>query len=76
MQFARIQSDRGCPECGIAELALERGGHDHVDLEMFAGDRQPSNLELVEEIVELCRKVGREPMRWEDCASYLDFPNR
>ena len=62
-------------ECGIAELALERGGHVHVGLEMFAGERQPSNVELVEEVVELCRKVGREPLRWEDCASYLGFPS-
>ena len=63
-------------ECGIAELALERGGHIHVGLEMFAGERQPSNVELVKEVVDLCRKVGREPLRWEDCASYLGFPHQ
>ena len=43
-------------ECGIAELALERGGHIHVGLEMFAGERQPTNVELVEEVVELCKQ--------------------
>ncbi len=62
-------------ESGIAELALERGGHIHVGLEMFAAERQPTNVELVAEVVELCQKVGREPLRWEDCASYLDFPS-
>lgn len=61
-------------ECGIAELALERGGHIHVGLEMFAAERQPTNVELVEEVVNLCRKIGREPLPWEDCASYLEFP--
>ena len=60
-------------ESGIAELALERGGHIHVGLEMFAAERQPTNVELVAEVVDLCQKVGREPLRWEDCASYLDL---
>ena len=43
----------------IASLALERGGHLRVGLEDHAGDRQPSNAELVAEAVALCAEVGR-----------------
>lgn len=44
---------------GVARHALERGGHLRVGLEDYAGDRTPSNLELVEEAVALCAEVGR-----------------
>jgi 3-keto-5-aminohexanoate cleavage enzyme len=38
-------------ECGIAELAIERGGHIHVGLEAFGGSRTPTNPELIREVV-------------------------
>lgn len=44
---------------GVARHALERGGHLRVGLEDYAGDRCPSNLQLVEEAVALCAEVGR-----------------
>ena len=44
---------------GLAKLALEMGGHVRVGLEDYAGERTPSNLELVEEVVELAQKAGR-----------------
>jgi uncharacterized protein (DUF849 family) len=43
----------------LARLAIERGGHVRVGLEDFAGPRQPSNAELVREIVAIAREVGR-----------------
>ena len=43
----------------LARLAIERGGHVRVGLEDFAGSRQPSNAELVREIVAIAREVGR-----------------
>jgi uncharacterized protein (DUF849 family) len=46
--------------CGMARLALERGGHVRVGLEDYAGERQPANAELVGEVVDLARRVGRE----------------
>ena len=46
-------------ECGLARLALERGGHVRVGLEDYAGPRQPTNVELVAELVGLCAQVGR-----------------
>ena len=52
------------------------GGHVHVGLEMYEGDRQPTNLELVEEVVALCREIGRPTMRWYEVPSILGFPSR
>ena len=60
-------------ECGIARLALERGGHLHLGLESYAGKRQPTNAELIREAVALCREVGREPLAWNRVAEYLGF---
>ena len=42
--------------CGIAELALRRGGHIHVGLEAYTGPRQPTNAELVAEVVALAER--------------------
>jgi 3-keto-5-aminohexanoate cleavage enzyme len=43
----------------IARATIERGGHVRVGLEDHFGDRQPSNVELVREVVALCEQVGR-----------------
>lgn len=61
-------------ETGLARLALERGGHLHLGLETFAGERQPTNAELVREAVALCAEMGRPPLAWERAADYLGFP--
>lgn len=60
---------------GVARHALERGGHLRVGLEDFAGSRRPSNLELVEEAVALCRAVGRPVATAAEAASILQLPN-
>jgi 3-keto-5-aminohexanoate cleavage enzyme len=44
---------------GLAEHALQRGGHVRVGLEDYAGERKPSNAELVEEIAGLAASTGR-----------------
>lgn len=54
----------------IAIPALERGGHLHVGLEFYAGDRTPTNPELVSEAVSLCQRVGR-PVATPDQAAHL-----
>lgn len=46
-------------ECGLARLALERGGHVRVGLEDYAGPRQPTNVELVTGLAALCSELGR-----------------
>jgi 3-keto-5-aminohexanoate cleavage enzyme len=60
--------------CGIARLALERGGHVHLGLEAFAGDRTPTNAELVTEAVALCAEVGRPVASSAEAAELLGLP--
>ena len=55
----------------IAVDALERGGHLHLGLEFFDGDRQPTNVELVHEAVELCASVGRSVATPAEAAAIL-----
>jgi 3-keto-5-aminohexanoate cleavage enzyme len=44
--------------CGIAELAVARGGHLHIGLESYSGTRTPTNVELVEEAVAPVARAG------------------
>jgi 3-keto-5-aminohexanoate cleavage enzyme len=60
---------------GVARHGLERGGHVRVGLEDYAGPRQPSNLELVEEAVALCREVGRPVASCEEAATLIRLPS-
>jgi uncharacterized protein (DUF849 family) len=59
---------------GLARLALERGGHVRVGLEDYAGPRTPTNVELVDEVVALARRVGRPVATPADAARLLDLP--
>lgn len=45
--------------CGLARIAMERGGHVQVGLECYAGPRTPTNEELVREIATLAAGIGR-----------------
>ena len=58
----------------IAEPALAQGGHLHLGLEFFGGDRTPTNVALVTEAVELCRSVGRRPATPDEAAALLGLP--
>jgi len=60
----------------IARAALERGAHLHVGLEDYAGDRQPTNTELVREAVALCTDLGRPLATPDDATEILDLPRR
>jgi 3-keto-5-aminohexanoate cleavage enzyme len=59
---------------GLARLALERGGHLHLGLEAFAGDRTPTNAELVTEAVALCEEVGRPVVSCAEAVDLLGLP--
>ena len=58
----------------IAKLALERGGHLHVGLEFYGGDRTPTNRELVTEAADLCRQLGRSVATPDQAARMLGLP--
>ena len=61
-------------ETGLAKLAIERGGHVRVGLEDFGGERQPSNVELVAEVVALAQVAGRSVAPPRQAAEILGLP--
>ena len=62
-------------EQGLARLALERGGHVRVGLEDYAGPRQPTNTELLNELVALCNELGRPPATPTEARALLGLPS-
>jgi 3-keto-5-aminohexanoate cleavage enzyme len=63
-----------CVACGLAEAAIRRGGHVQVGLEPYGGPRQPSNVELVKEVVDLARSLGRPVATPAQAAQILKLP--
>ena len=59
---------------GFARLALEKGGHVRVGLEDYAGPRQPTNVELLEELTALCDEVGRPVATAGEARALLGLP--
>jgi 3-keto-5-aminohexanoate cleavage enzyme len=58
----------------FAREVLDRGGHLRVGLEDYAGERTPSNRELVAEAAALAREAGRPPASCAEAARMLDLP--
>jgi uncharacterized protein (DUF849 family) len=59
---------------GMARLALEHGGHVRVGLEDHAGERQPTNAELVREVAALAREIGRPVASPVEAGRLLGLP--
>jgi uncharacterized protein (DUF849 family) len=59
---------------GLAQYAVERGGHIHLGLEFFDGDRSPTNAVLVGEAVELCDRLGVAVATPDEAAAILELP--
>jgi uncharacterized protein (DUF849 family) len=60
----------------MAELAVRQGGHLHLGLEFFRGERTPTNVELVVEAVELVHALGHRPATPDEAAALLGVPDR
>ncbi|MBO0728601.1 MAG: 3-keto-5-aminohexanoate cleavage protein [Acidimicrobiaceae bacterium] len=58
----------------VAAATVEQGGHLRVGLEDYAGDRTPTNAELVEEAVALCEKHGRAVATPAETIDILELP--
>lgn len=63
-----------CVGCGIAEEAIKRGGHVQVGLEPYSGDRRPSNVELVQEVVAIAEHYERTAATPAQAAKILRLP--
>jgi uncharacterized protein (DUF849 family) len=61
---------------GLAEHAVRHGGHIHLGLEFHAGDRTPTNVELITEAVQLCDRLGMRVATPDEAAQLLDLPRR
>ena len=59
---------------GLAEAAILSGGHVRVGLEDFAGDRTPTNAELVTQVVDLADRLGRPLADRAGAAEVLRLP--
>ena len=59
---------------GLAQLAIEHGGHVRVGLEDYDGPRRPRNEEFVQEVVALAETAGRPVAIPREAARILDLP--
>jgi uncharacterized protein (DUF849 family) len=59
---------------GVCRAALDAGGHLHVGLEFYRGERRPTNVELVAEAAEACTAAGRPVATCAQAASILGLP--
>lgn len=62
--------------CGLAEVALRRGGHVRVGLEDHAGPGEPDNAELLRGAVDLVERLGRVPATFAQAREILGVPVR
>lgn len=63
-------------ESGLAEYAIELGGHLQVGLEFYGGDRQPTNAELTHNAAEVCARMGVAVATCGEAAEILGLPRR
>ena len=58
----------------VCAEALARGGHLHVGLEFYGGDRTPTNAELVRDAAGACARAGRPVATCNQSAEILGLP--
>jgi 3-keto-5-aminohexanoate cleavage enzyme len=60
----------------VCKAALDAGGHLHVGLEFFGGDRTPTNVELVTAAVDAATAAGRPVASCDETAAILGLPRQ
>ena len=60
--------------CGMAALAIRRGGHVRVGLEDYAGPGEPSNLDLLCAAVAVIAGLGHAPASTTQARQILGIP--
>lgn len=60
--------------CGLARLAIDRGGHVQVGLECYDGPRTPTNEELVREVAAIAADVGRPIATAAEARAIIGLP--
>ena len=62
--------------CGLAELAIRRGGHVRVGLEDYAGPDVPDDIELLDAAVALVERLRHTPASIAEARAILGIPKR
>jgi 3-keto-5-aminohexanoate cleavage enzyme len=62
-------------DAAFVRAVLDAGGHLHVGLEDFSGERAPTNVELVREAVSIIELAGRSPATPTEAAEILQLPH-
>ena len=60
----------------VCAAALAAGGHLHVGLEFFGGDRTPTNVELVAAAAHAAASAGRSVATCDEAAVILGLPRQ
>jgi uncharacterized protein (DUF849 family) len=60
----------------VCRVALDAGGHLHVGLEFYGGERTPANVELVLEAAGACVAAGRPVATCREAAAILRLPTQ
>ncbi|MEZ5258127.1 MAG: 3-keto-5-aminohexanoate cleavage protein [Ilumatobacteraceae bacterium] len=72
--LSRLGGRRRPGRSPVIRPAIELGGHVHVGLEFYGGDRTPTNAQLVEEAVAVCAELGRPVAGCDEAAAILGLP--
>jgi uncharacterized protein (DUF849 family) len=63
-------------ETGLAQAAMERGGHVRVGLEDYGGPHTPQNVEMIAAVSAIANRLGRRVATTAETTAILDLPRK